>query len=199
VPLFTYAFRNVPESVIEGRITTSGGIEYYFVAFSSISFLVIEVKLRILVDRWNAIAQVIAECDGQFFKILGFAYRKTTSVGPTQNFLPMDAPDSNCRSSRFAIKTELPNQLVFDEVRVFQRLGLSQVPDALISACATSFPSANTASINELQRITAAAEGKDLDEWEAEIIVTNDDGERIKVRKKQVGMYPHLVCFHHRY
>jgi hypothetical protein len=121
--------------------------------------------------------------------------RKTTGVGPTQNFLPMDAPDSNCRSSRSAIKTELPNKLVFDEVSVFQRLGISEVPEPLVNACIGSFPSANAISIKELQRITAAAEGKDLDELEAETIVTNGDEEKRKVRKKEIGMYPHLVCY----
>ena len=38
-------------------------------AFGSISVLVIEVKHRIMGNRLNAIAQVIAECDGQYFDI----------------------------------------------------------------------------------------------------------------------------------
>jgi len=74
VPLFTYAFRNLTESAIEGRIATSGRIEHYFVAFGTVSFLFIEVKLKILADRLHAIAQVIAECDGQFFEITRYFY-----------------------------------------------------------------------------------------------------------------------------
>jgi hypothetical protein len=56
--------RNVPESVIQGRISTRGQIEYYF--FGEISLLVIEVKFRLRTsdERLNAIAQIIAECDG---------------------------------------------------------------------------------------------------------------------------------------
>jgi hypothetical protein len=50
-------------------MTTSGRIEYYFLSFGSTSIVVIEVKLRIMAERLNAIAQVIAECDGQSFGI----------------------------------------------------------------------------------------------------------------------------------
>jgi len=121
--------------------------------------------------------------------------RKMTGVGPTQNFLPMDAPDSNCRSSRSAIKTELPDKLVFDDVDVFRRLGISQVPEVLVNACMNSFHSANAVSIKELQRITAAAEGKDLDELEAGITVVDDNGEKKKMRRKETKMYPHLVRY----
>ena len=48
-------------------MTTGGPIKYYFVALGSISILVIEVKHRIMSNRLNAIAQVIAECDGRSF------------------------------------------------------------------------------------------------------------------------------------
>jgi hypothetical protein len=98
---------------------------------------------------------------------------------------PSYAPDSNCRSSRSAIKTELSNKLVFDEVSVFQRLGISEVFEALVNVCISSFPSANAISIKGLQRITAAAEGKDLDESEAETVVMNGDEEKRKVRRSE--------------
>ncbi|KIK09792.1 hypothetical protein K443DRAFT_301106 [Laccaria amethystina LaAM-08-1] len=62
---FNFAFRNLPETIIEGRISTRGRIKHYFKAFGSISVLFIEVKFKIGndADRLDAIAQVIAECD----------------------------------------------------------------------------------------------------------------------------------------
>jgi hypothetical protein len=67
VAQFGFAFRNLPESIIDGRVTTRGKIEYHFKAFGSIAALFIEVKLKIGSgkERMDAIAQVIAECDGQ--------------------------------------------------------------------------------------------------------------------------------------
>ncbi|KAK2463738.1 hypothetical protein APHAL10511_004231 [Amanita phalloides] len=62
---FGFSFRNLPESLIKGRITTKGKIEYCLKAFGSVSILVMEVKLRCggTEERLDAIAQVIAECD----------------------------------------------------------------------------------------------------------------------------------------
>lgn len=67
VPQFDSIFRNLPESIIESRITNKKRIEYYLRAFGSISVLVVEVRLQVLNDqaRLDAIAQVIAECNGQ--------------------------------------------------------------------------------------------------------------------------------------
>ena len=64
---FGFAFRNTPEAMIEGRIATQDKIEYHFKAFGAVAILCIEMKLRIGDDqeRLEAIAQVIAECDGQ--------------------------------------------------------------------------------------------------------------------------------------
>jgi hypothetical protein len=58
--------RNVPESVIQGRISTRGRIKHHFLVFGKLALLVIEVKywLGSSDERLNAIAQVIAECDG---------------------------------------------------------------------------------------------------------------------------------------
>ena len=64
VPMFSYTLRNLPESSIEGRFTTGNLIKHYFVAFGSISVLVVEVKHRIMGNRLNGIAHVIAESDG---------------------------------------------------------------------------------------------------------------------------------------
>jgi hypothetical protein len=64
---FGFAFINLPESILDGRVTTRGKIEYYFKAFGSVAVLFIEVKLKIgsRKERLDAIAQTIAECDGQ--------------------------------------------------------------------------------------------------------------------------------------
>jgi hypothetical protein len=63
---FGFAFRNLPEPIIDGCISTKGRIEYFFRAFGSVTVLIIEVKLKFGKDkeRLDAIAQVIAECDG---------------------------------------------------------------------------------------------------------------------------------------
>jgi hypothetical protein len=65
--VFDFEVMNLPESFLEGRITTKSGVEYYFRAIRSIAVLFIEFKLHIgsATERLNAIAQVIAECDGQ--------------------------------------------------------------------------------------------------------------------------------------
>jgi hypothetical protein len=66
VALFSGAFRNTPETLLEGRLTSMGRMEYQFVAFGGITILFIEVKLHIgtVAERLNSYAQVIAECDG---------------------------------------------------------------------------------------------------------------------------------------
>ena len=53
--------------MLEGHLTTRGKIEYQFTAFGSIAAVFIEVKLGIggAKQRLDAVAQVIAECDGQ--------------------------------------------------------------------------------------------------------------------------------------
>lgn len=65
VALFKLTIVNTPESMIYGRITTRGRIEYYFLVFGGFSILVIEVKYKLgdADERLDAIAQVIAECD----------------------------------------------------------------------------------------------------------------------------------------
>jgi hypothetical protein len=67
IAVFGFAFRNLPEPIIGGRITTKGRVEYYFETIGSIVVLFIELKFNIGggEERLNAIAQVIAECDGQ--------------------------------------------------------------------------------------------------------------------------------------
>jgi hypothetical protein len=64
---FGFAFRNLPGNLIEGRISTKGRKHYYFRAFGSIAVLLVEVKLTVgnATERLDAVAKVIAECDGQ--------------------------------------------------------------------------------------------------------------------------------------
>jgi hypothetical protein len=65
--VFEFTVRNLPESFIEGRITTKGRVQYYFRAIRSVAVLFIEFKIHIgsATERLDAVAQVIAECDGQ--------------------------------------------------------------------------------------------------------------------------------------
>lgn len=51
---------------MDGRITTRSKIEYHFKVFGTLVVVFVEAKLKIGSDedRLNAIAQVIAECDG---------------------------------------------------------------------------------------------------------------------------------------
>lgn len=57
----------MPKSLMKGHSTTQGQIEHHFLAFGVIGIVFIEAKLAIVtpIQRLNAIAQVIAECDGQ--------------------------------------------------------------------------------------------------------------------------------------
>jgi hypothetical protein len=66
--MFTFMFRNRPETLIEGRITTQGCTEYHFRSFGAVTILFIETKPVVGndVERLKAITQVIAECDGEF-------------------------------------------------------------------------------------------------------------------------------------
>lgn len=59
--------KNTPESIIEGRLTSRGRIEYLFRAFGGIALLFIEVKYNLMDGKeyLDAVAQVIAEADGK--------------------------------------------------------------------------------------------------------------------------------------
>jgi hypothetical protein len=69
IAIFGSVVRNRPESIIEGRITTEGRMEYLIKTIGSIAVLFIEMKLNIGSDkeRLDAVAQVIAECVGQAY------------------------------------------------------------------------------------------------------------------------------------
>ena len=68
VKQFTFMIRNEPETIIAGRIGTGGRIGYFFKTFGATAILCIERKFRLgnEDERLEAIAQVIAECDGMF-------------------------------------------------------------------------------------------------------------------------------------
>ena len=59
---FGFCFRNSPELVVEGRITTKSRIEYYFKAFDSVSIVFVEIKLKIgnLKERLDALRRAMA-------------------------------------------------------------------------------------------------------------------------------------------
>jgi hypothetical protein len=66
VKQFIFMLRNEPETVMEGQIGTKVRIEYFFKTFGVTAILCIEMNLKIGNDaeRLDAIAQVIAKCDG---------------------------------------------------------------------------------------------------------------------------------------
>ncbi|KAF8323459.1 uncharacterized protein EI90DRAFT_3130311 [Cantharellus anzutake] len=67
VPLFGLHIRNTPDALLEGRWATKGRVEYQFIIFGSIiSILFVESK-GTPTERFNAIAQLIAECDAGDF------------------------------------------------------------------------------------------------------------------------------------
>jgi len=68
----TTSLQRTSESIIEGRVTKRGKIEHYLRAFGPVSVLIVELKLKVWNDkeRLDAIAQVIAECDGQYSLLL---------------------------------------------------------------------------------------------------------------------------------
>lgn len=60
--------KNTPESIMQGRITTKGRVEYQFKVCGALTILFVEVKMQLDGDddQLNAIAQVIAEADSIF-------------------------------------------------------------------------------------------------------------------------------------
>ena len=66
IALFCGRLFNTAETILEGRITTKGRIEYHFRTYGGITVVFIEVKVELGTppERLNCLAQVIAECDG---------------------------------------------------------------------------------------------------------------------------------------
>ncbi|KAI9769791.1 MAG: hypothetical protein M1840_003785 [Geoglossum simile] len=110
VGLFSGLLYNTPESMLEGKITSKGRIEYQFKTFGGVTVLFIEVKLLIggLSERLDCIAQVIAEadacawmnfqqgfrvpiiavlCDGKSFTFFKFLDRRQTRTASPRLFI----------------------------------------------------------------------------------------------------------------
>jgi hypothetical protein len=67
VKQFTFIWRNNPETIINGRISTRGHIKHVFAAFDTVVLLCIEMKPKVgnEEERLNAIARVIGECNSK--------------------------------------------------------------------------------------------------------------------------------------
>jgi hypothetical protein len=82
VAKFGMLVRNTPETMIQGRITTQGRIEYQFRSFGSLTVLFIELKMFVgdLNERMNAIAQVrvwnVAVCRYNWLSMVGSCGRR---------------------------------------------------------------------------------------------------------------------------
>jgi hypothetical protein len=115
-----------------------------------------------------------------------------------QNFMSLDSPDSDARSSRIALKDELVGKLVFDDPRVFKRLALDRVSSQFVADCAQAI----TTDLHlfearrELEKLIAAAVGKPIDELEGYDEIHDSFGMR-KVKKKveEKKMYKPLVSY----
>ena len=84
-----------------------------------------------------------------------------------QNFMSLEFPNSDARS---LLKDELAGKLVFDDPGVFKRLALDRVSPHFVTNCAQSFATDQDLldARRELDKITAAAIGKPVEELEAD-------------------------------
>lgn len=67
---FKFLIKNSPESIIEGRITRKGRVEYLFKAFGCYLMVFIETKQGYLSggsEYMDAVAQAIAEADSMYY------------------------------------------------------------------------------------------------------------------------------------
>ena len=123
---------------------------------------------------------------------------RKVGVGMLQNFMSLESPDSDARSSRIALKDELAGKLVFDDPGVFKRLALERVSPQFVANCVQSFTTNQNLldARRELDKITAAAIGKPVEELEADDDVHDFFGIR-KVKKKveEKKMYKPLVRY----
>ncbi|TDL16563.1 hypothetical protein BD410DRAFT_731203 [Rickenella mellea] len=122
VAIFEHAIINEHESIIYGRLTTKGRIEYHFKTFGAVAILFVEVKhlIRSLNDKMDAIGQVIAECDacdwsnvssnihvpiyGILCDAVGFSFfRFNGSASKPDRFTGGYYPDGNTDTRRFSI------------------------------------------------------------------------------------------------
>lgn len=120
---------------------------------------------------------------------------RRVGVGMLQNFMSLESPNSDARSSRITLKDELVGKLVFDDPRVFKHLDLDRISSQFVATCAQAFL---LDARHELEKITAAAIGRPVEELEADDEVHDSFGIR-KVKKKVEGekMYKPLVRYDH--
>ena len=129
---------------------------------------------------------------------LANVYVADTGVGALQNFMSLESPDSDARSSRIALRDELVGKLVFDDDRVFKRLALDRLSPEFVEKCAHAFETDQDLldAKRELEKVVAAAIGKPIEELEADEDIQDSFGIR-KVKKKVEAkkMYKPLVCY----
>ncbi|KAF8072220.1 hypothetical protein FPV67DRAFT_1623101 [Lyophyllum atratum] len=78
--------------------------------------------------------------------------------------------ESNCESSRYALKAELASRIIYDDPAVLRHLRTHQVNDNLVASCAASFQATNADDIETLKVVAARAsnrEVEELEQWEA--------------------------------
>ncbi|KAF8191385.1 hypothetical protein BJ912DRAFT_925336 [Pholiota molesta] len=87
------------------------------------------------------------------------------------NYMSLDSPNSDARSSRVTIKDELVGKLVFDDPRVFKCLGLDRISPQFVTSCTEAFITNQQllSARGELEKITTTATGKSIQELEAEV------------------------------
>lgn len=115
-----------------------------------------------------------------------------------QNYMSLNSPESGVRSSRLAIKDELAGKLVFDDPRVFNRLGVNQIPTQMIENCSLAFQNDPnlTAARQELEAIVTSAVAKPIEVLEAEDDVHDSYGTtKVKKKVEEKKMYSPLVSF----
>jgi len=119
-------------------------------------------------------------------------------AGVLQNFMSLESPDSDARSSCIALRDELVGKLVFDDDRVFKRLALDRLSPEFVEKCAHAFETDQDLldAKRDLEKVVAAAIGKPIEELEADEDIQDSFGIR-KVKKKveEKKMYKPLVCY----
>ena len=105
--------------------------------------------------------------------------------------MSLESPNSDARS---LLKDELAGKLVFDDPGVFKRLALDRVSPHFVANCAQSFATDQDLldARRELDKITAAAIGKPVEELEADEELYDSPGFRKDEEKR---MYKPLVRY----
>ncbi|KDR76948.1 hypothetical protein GALMADRAFT_246089 [Galerina marginata CBS 339.88] len=116
-----------------------------------------------------------------------------------QNYMSLNSPESGVRSSRLAIIDELAGRLLFDDPRVFDRLGVNKILQELVENCSVAFQTDPNlvAAKQEIEAIVASATSKPIEILEAEDDVHDSYGTK-RVNNKERKMYgPMTTIFQH--